>query len=60
LSAEVDRLLTAEELADRWQIKASTIYEWTRRGEIPAVKIGRLYRYRIEAVLDFEQSGGMA
>ena len=30
-----DRLLTADELAERWQVPKSQVYALTRRGEIP-------------------------
>ena len=59
MNSEAARLLTAEDLADRWQVKPTSIYQWTREGRIPAVRMGRLYRYRIEAVLEFEAAGGM-
>lgn len=52
------QLLTAEQLAERWQIKPSTIYALTRKGSIPTVKLGRLYRYRLAAVEDYERAGG--
>jgi hypothetical protein len=48
------RLLTAEELADRWQVKVAWAYAKTRAGEIPTVPLpGRYYRYSLEA-----RSGG--
>src|SRR4051812_38172237 len=40
------RLLRAEELAERWQVEKSHVYRLTRDGAIPAVKLGRYYRYR--------------
>lgn len=44
MSSEADQLLTAEQLADRWQVKPGFVYELTRRGAIPAVRLGRYYR----------------
>ena len=49
-----DRLVTAEQLADRWQVPKAHVYALTRRGEIPAVKLGRYYRYRLDAIEAFE------
>lgn len=48
------RLLTAREVADRLGVTAETILRWTRRGELPAIRLpgtarGRL-RYRAEDV----------
>jgi excisionase family DNA binding protein len=45
-----DRLLTARELAERLGVDTETVLRWTRRGELPAIRLpgtkrGRL-RYR--------------
>jgi len=57
-----DRLLTAEELRARWQLKTKdAVYRLTREGVIPAgavVKLGRFYRYRLEGIEAFEKQGG--
>jgi excisionase family DNA binding protein len=52
------RLLTAEELAERWQVSAAHVYRLTRAGAIPAVRLGRYYRYRAAAIDTFEEGGG--
>ena len=49
-----DRLLTADQLAERWQVPKSQVYALTRRGEIPTVKLGKYYRYRLDAIEAFE------
>jgi excisionase family DNA binding protein len=54
----VSRLLTAEELAERWAVKPSQVYRLTRDGAVSAVKLGRYYRYRLEAIEAFEREGG--
>jgi len=52
----MSRLLTAEELAARWQVKVQWIYSKTRSGEIPKVPLpGRYYRYRLDVIEDFER-----
>jgi len=48
------QLLTAEQLAQRWQLPVSAVYRLTRDGAIPAVKLGRYYRYRLDAIEAFE------
>lgn len=45
-----NRLLTAEEVADRIGMTAAWVYSQTRAGRIPHVQLGRFYRYRTEAV----------
>ena len=37
-------LLTAAEVADRLRVSTMTVYRLIRRGELPAVRIGRNYR----------------
>lgn len=51
-------LMTASELADRWQVQRSQIYALTRAGKVPVVRIGRYFRYRPEAIELFEEGGG--
>ena len=48
------QLLTADQLAGRWQVPKSHVYRLTREGAIPAVKLGRYYRYRLDAIEAFE------
>lgn len=48
------QLLKAEQLAERWQVEKSHVYRLTREGAIPAVKLGRYYRYRLDQVEAFE------
>jgi excisionase family DNA binding protein len=48
------QLLTAEQLARRWQVPLSHVYRLTRGGRIPVVKLGRYYRFRLDAIERFE------
>jgi excisionase family DNA binding protein len=52
------RLLTAEEVAGRWQATPAHVYRLGRDGVIPVVRIGRLVRFRLEAIEQFELEGG--
>ena len=50
-----DQLLTAAEVADQLRVSTMTIYRLIRRGELPAVRVGRNYRVRgrdLDAFLD--------
>ena len=50
-------LLTQKELADRLKISVRTVRNFTRRRQIPAIRIGnKLMRYRLEDVLEALQS----
>jgi len=62
--AEVERLLTAEEVAERLQVKVETLHQWRWKGKGPrAVKAGpKFVRYRpsdvnewLEAYLEHDQ-----
>lgn len=41
-----DRLLTAVEVSDLLRVSTMTVYRLIRRGELPAVRVGRNYRVR--------------
>jgi excisionase family DNA binding protein len=49
------QLLTAEQLAERWQVAAAHVYRLAREGRIPVVKLGRYYRFRLDEIERFER-----
>jgi excisionase family DNA binding protein len=55
-----DRLLTADDLAARWQVPKSHVYRLARGARIPTVRLGRYYRFRLAAVEAFELEGGVS
>jgi excisionase family DNA binding protein len=55
---EAANLLTADELAERWRVPKSHVYRLTRLGAIPVVRLGRYYRYRLDAIEAYERDGG--
>jgi len=54
------RLLTAEELGERWQVPKAHVYRLAREGRLPTVNLGRYKRWRLEAIEAFERGGGAA
>lgn len=49
-------LITQQELAERWNISPSTLQKWRVQGKGPAYyKLGRLVRYGIAEILDYER-----
>jgi len=49
-----DEVMTAREVADLLKMPVSTIYELARRGELPARRLGRTWRFlrpRLEELL---------
>lgn len=54
------RLLTAEQLAARWQVSKQHVWRLTRSGQLPTVRLGKYCRYRVEDVEAWEREGGTA
>lgn len=56
------KLMRVEEVASRWEINVKTIYAMVQRGELRAVRLGRVLRIPRSVVESFEQgravSGG--
>jgi nitrogen PTS system EIIA component len=60
-SANSNKLMTIEELADKLSMKKSTLYQWTHEGFIPHIKMGKLLRFRwsdVERWLDERTRNG--
>ena len=51
--------MTVEEVADYLRVRPSTVYEWAKRGKIPAVKMGRLWRFESEEIEAWVRNGGL-
>ena len=54
--SEIEPLFDAHEIASRCKVSAKSLHKWAREGRIPAVKFGRLWRFRKSAIDDFLQS----
>jgi len=52
----MSQLLTADQLAERWQVPTSHVYRLAREGRIPTVELGRYRRWRLDQIERFEQS----
>jgi excisionase family DNA binding protein len=53
-SAGSTMLLTADDLAARWQVSKAHVYRLAREGRIPTVPIGRYYRFRLSSIEAWE------
>ena len=56
-----DKLYTAEEVAERYRVKESTVWRWARNGYIPVVNLGAPsrqgpYRFRTADLEAFEEA----
>ena len=50
-----EALMDIKQVASYLQINEATAYSWAQRGKLPAIKMGRIWRFRredIEAWLD--------
>ena len=59
-NATSNRLLTPDEVAERWGVPKSQVYRLAREGRVPAVWIGRYVRFAPREVEAFEQAGGVS
>ncbi len=46
----IERLYDAHEVAARCKVSEKSLHKWARQGVIPAVKFGRLWRFRKTAI----------
>jgi len=53
-----DRWLSVEEIAAYLGVKRDTVYKWIDRRQMPAHKVGRLWKFRKEEVDEWIRSGG--
>ena len=47
-----DPLWTVEEMADYLKLQPETIRSMARRGELPAIKLGKVWRFRKSAIYE--------
>jgi len=50
MSKDVTGIMTAEDVAKYLKITPATVYRLAQRGELPGAKIGRVWRFRKEAI----------
>jgi len=52
----MEKLLTCEQVAERYSVKVITVWEWIKSKKLPAIKVnGRIYRIRAEDLEAFEK-----
>ena len=55
-----DRWLSVEEIAEYLGVSKDTVYAWISKRNMPAHRIGRLWKFKTEEVDDWVRSGGAA
>jgi PTS system nitrogen regulatory IIA component len=53
-STEQTEILNAEQVARRYKVAQSTVYEWADKGVLPAIRLGGTVRFRNDALIAFE------
>lgn len=51
----MEKFFSCEEISVRYSVKITTVWEWIRRGDLPAIKIGKQYRIRASDLEAFER-----
>ena len=60
MATETEKWSSIEEIAGHLQVHKDTIRLWIKKGEIPAHKVGKLWRFKISEVDGWIQSGKSA
>ncbi len=55
-----NRWLSVEEIAAHLGLKRDTLYRWVIRKQMPAHKVGRLWKFQLDEVDAWVRSGGAA
>lgn len=55
--ATIDRWLSVDEIAAYLGVKRFTIYKWIERKDMPAHKVGSLWKFRKDEVNEWVRSG---
>ncbi|MFA4995791.1 MAG: helix-turn-helix domain-containing protein [Patescibacteria group bacterium] len=46
MEKQENEFLTVEEVAEKYRVAVATIYRMVRKGEIPAIKFGKVWRIK--------------
>ncbi len=52
-----ERWLSVEEIAEHLGIKKDTVYKWLSEKNIPAHKVGRLWKFKISEIDEWVKTG---
>ncbi len=55
-----DRWLSVEEIAAYLGVKRDTIYKWIERKDMPAKKVGRLWKFKKDQIDEWVNAGSAA
>lgn len=52
----MEKYLTCEQVAERYGVKVITVWAWIREKKLPAIRIGKGYRVKLEDLEAFEEA----
>lgn len=55
-----EQWVSVEQIAEHLGVKTFTIYKWLERKDMPAHKVGRLWRFKISEIDEWVRQGGAA
>lgn len=55
-----DRWLSVEEIADYLGVSKDTVYGWISKREMPAHKVGRLWKFKTDEIDEWVRNGKAA
>lgn len=51
----MEKYYTCEEISQLYDVKIITVWDWVRKGILPAIKVGKSYRIRPQDLSVFEE-----
>ena len=51
----MEKLYTCEDVAERYGVKVTTVWDWIREQKLPAIQIGKSYRVQEIDLSTFEK-----
>lgn len=58
--ANAEQWVSVEQVAQHLKVKPDTVYKWLDRKDMPAHKVGRLWRFKITEIDEWVRVGGAA
>lgn len=52
----MEKLYRCEEVASRYEVQITTVYDWIRKKNLPALKIGKSYMVQESDLKQFEET----
>ncbi|WP_081019839.1 helix-turn-helix domain-containing protein [Ralstonia solanacearum] len=60
INATLGRWLSVEEIAEYLGVSKDTVYAWISKRNMPAHRVGRLWKFKSDEVDEWVRSGGAA